>query len=122
MEDTPKQPITITMISYIINNDKRQPSQNWEIIPKKKYSIGRSKKEVDIPLNEKLLSRKHAELIYYDSKTIMVKDLESRNGTYINKEKIVSLGEIFLVQKIFLVLEVQIMKLYFLIKVNKVKK
>ena len=99
MEDTPKQPNTITMISYTINNDKRQPSQNWEIIPKKKYSIGRSKKEVDISLNEKLLSRKHAELVYYDSKTIMVKDLESRNGTYINKEKIAPLRETFFSSK-----------------------
>ena len=67
--------------------------------PKKKYSIARSKKEVDLSLNEKLLSRKHAELIYYDSKTIMVKDLESRNWTYINQEKITPLRETFFSSK-----------------------
>ena len=88
MEETTKQPSPITMILYIIDNDKREPIDNWEIIPKKRYTIGRSKKEVDITLNEKLLSRKHAELIYYDSKTVMVKDLDSRNGTYINKNRI----------------------------------
>ena len=99
MEESQKQPTTITMISYIINNDKREPSKNWEIIPKKKYSIGRSKKEVDLSLNAKLLSRKHTELIYYDSKTIMIKDLESRNWTYINQKKIAPLRETFFSSK-----------------------
>ena len=97
-EDTPK-PSPITMILYVIDNGERNPSQNWEIIPKKKYIIGRSKKEVDLPLNIKLLSRKHAELIYYDSKTIMIKDLNSRNGTFINKVKIEPLKETFFTNK-----------------------
>jgi pSer/pThr/pTyr-binding forkhead associated (FHA) protein len=87
------------MILYVIDNGERNPSQNWEIIPKKKYTIGRSKKEVDLPLNIKLLSRKHAELIYYDSKTIMIKDLNSRNGTFINKVKIEPLKETFFTNK-----------------------
>ena len=99
MEDNVTQSSPITMILYIIDNDKRTPSQNWEIIPKKKYTIGRSKKEVDLPLNIKLLSRKHAELIYYDSKTIMIKDLNSRNGTFINKLKIEPLKETFFTNK-----------------------
>ena len=97
-EDAPK-PSPITMILYVIDNGERNPSQNWEIIPKKKYIIGRSKKEVDLPLNIKLLSRKHAELIYYDSKTIMIKDLNSRNGTFINKVKIEPLKETFFTNK-----------------------
>ena len=97
-EDAPK-PSPITMILYVIENGERNPSQNWEIIPKKKYTIGRSKKEVDLPLNIKLLSRKHAELIYYDSKTIMIKDLNSRNGTFINKVKIEPLKETFFTNK-----------------------
>ena len=99
MEENTPQPSPITMILYIIDNDKKSPSQNWEIIPKKKYIIGRSKKEVDLPLNLKLLSRKHAELIYYDSKTIMIKDLNSRNGTFINKLKIDPLKETFFTNK-----------------------
>lgn len=97
-EDAPK-PSPITMILYVIDNGERNPSQNWEIIPKKKYTIGRSKKEVDLPLNIKLLSRKHAELVYYDSKTIMIKDLNSRNGTFINKVKIEPLKETFFTNK-----------------------
>jgi pSer/pThr/pTyr-binding forkhead associated (FHA) protein len=99
MEENDPKPSPITMILYIIENDKKTPSQNWEIIPKKKYTIGRSKKEVDLPLNIKLLSRKHAELIYYDSKTIMIKDLNSRNGTFINKVKIEPLKETFFTNK-----------------------
>jgi pSer/pThr/pTyr-binding forkhead associated (FHA) protein len=99
MEENSPNNSPITMILYTIDNDKRTPSQNWEIIPKKKYIIGRSKKEVDLPLNLKLLSRKHAELIYYDSKTIMIKDLNSRNGTFINKVKIEPLKETFFTNK-----------------------
>ena len=99
MEENSPNNSPITMILYTIDNDKRTPSQNWEIIPKKKYIIGRSKKEVDLPLNLKLLSRKHAELIYYDSKTIMIKDLNSRNGTFINKLKIETMKETFFTNK-----------------------
>ena len=95
MEEPENYSNEITMILYIIDNDKKTPSQNWEIIPKKKYTIGRSKNDVDLSVNLKLLSRKHAELIYYDSKTIMVKDLDSRNGTFINKIKIEPLKETF---------------------------
>ena len=95
MEEPENHSNEITMILYKIDNDKKTPSQNWEIIPKKKYTIGRSKNDVDLSVNLKLLSRKHAELIYYDSKTIMVKDLDSRNGTFINKIKIEPLKETF---------------------------
>ena len=99
MEENEQNNSHITMILYTIDNDKKTPVQNWDIIPKKKYIIGRSKKEVDLPLNLKLLSRKHAELIYYDSKTIMIKDLNSRNGTFINKLKIETLKETFFTNK-----------------------
>ena len=98
-EENKNNPSPVTMILYLIDNGKRNPSQNWEIIPKKKYTIGRSKKEVDLPLNIKLLSRKHAELIYYNSETIMVKDLGSRNGTFINKLKIEPNRESFFTNK-----------------------
>ena len=98
-EENQNNPSPVTMILYLIDNGKKNPSQNWEIIPKKKYTIGRSKKEVDLPLNIKLLSRKHAELIYYNSETIMVKDLGSRNGTFINKLKIEPNRESFFTNK-----------------------
>ena len=86
MEDSSNK---INMILYIINEgDVKEPRGKWEIIPNKLYTIGRSKKEVDITIDEKLLSRKHAELIYYNNKKIMIRDLDSRNGTYINKTRI----------------------------------
>ena len=88
MEEKPKEPSPVTMILYVIQNDKKEPSQNWEIIPEKTYIVCRSKKEADISINEKLLSRKQAELTYYNSSKIIVKDLESRNGTFLNKVKI----------------------------------
>ena len=44
MEENDPKPSPITMILYIIDNDKKTPSQNWEIIPKKKI-YNRSFKE-----------------------------------------------------------------------------
>ena len=86
MDDTPKK---ISMIFYLLDEgDVKEPTNKFEITPNKLYTIGRSKKEVDIVLDEKLLSRKHAELIYYHSGKIMIRDLDSRNGTYINKKRI----------------------------------
>ncbi len=99
MEDSSNK---INMILYIINEgDVKEPRGKWEIIPNKLYTIGRSKKEVDITIDEKLLSRKHAELIYYNNKKIMIRDLDSRNGTYINKKRIDSLkNEYFTIKDI----------------------
>ena len=93
MENSTKR---INMVLYLLEKgDVKTPAQKWDIIPNKLYVIGRSKKEADIALDEKLLSRKQAELIYYDNTKIMIKDLNSRNGTYINKEKIEPLKEIY---------------------------
>ena len=50
MEQT-EQTSPVSMILYLLDNDKKEPSQNWDIIPKKKYIIGRSKKEADITIN-----------------------------------------------------------------------
>ena len=36
MEEPENHSNEITMILYIFDNDKKNPSQNWEIIPKKK--------------------------------------------------------------------------------------
>ena len=79
----------VTMFFYLLKEgDVKEPLNKYNIIPKKLYIIGRSSKECDIVLDEKLLSRKHAELIYIDKNEIIVRDLNSRNGTFINKEKI----------------------------------
>ena len=79
----------VSMFFYVLKEgDVKEPLNKYTIIPKKLYTIGRSSKECEIVLDEKLLSRKHAELIYNNKKEIIVRDLNSRNGTFINKEKI----------------------------------
>lgn len=49
-------------------------------------TIGRSKSN-DVILDNKSVSRKHAMIVYVDS-NYSIKDLESKNGTYVNGEKI----------------------------------
>ena len=82
-------PSEITMFFYLLKEgDVKEPLNKYSIIRDKLYIIGRSKKDCDIVLDEKLLSRKHAELIYHNKNEIMIRDLNSRNGTYINKNRI----------------------------------
>ena len=82
-------PSKITMFFYLLKEgDVKEPLNKYSIIPDKLYIIGRSKKDCDIVLDEKLLSRKHAELIYHNKNEILIRDLNSRNGTYINKNRI----------------------------------
>ena len=82
-------PSKITMFFYLLKEgDVKEPLNKYSIIRDKLYIIGRSKKDCDIVLDEKLLSRKHAELIYHNKNEIMIRDLNSRNGTYINKNRI----------------------------------
>ena len=50
-------------------------------------TIGRSSKESDVAIAHPTISRKHAQLIIY-SKSIMLYDCASSNGTYINDEKV----------------------------------
>lgn len=85
----------IKMLVYHLEEDEKIPTEKWDIIPGKLYEIGRSKKETDLPLDIKLLSRKHAELIYYNNKKILIKDLNSRNGTYLNKIRLEPLQDVY---------------------------
>ena len=86
----------INMVLYLLEEkDIKVPSQKWEIFPNKLYIVGRSKKEADIALDDKLLSRKHAELTFYDDDKIKIRDLGSRNGTYLNKNRIEPLKDIY---------------------------
>ena len=86
----------INMVFYILKEgDIKELIQKWNLIPNKLYTIGRSKKEATLVIDEKLLSRNHAELIYYNKDKIFIKDLNSRNGTYINKERIEPLKDIY---------------------------
>lgn len=51
------------------------------------YRVGR-KADLPLSLNFANISRVHAELYFTDTSGLMVRDLESRNGTFINRERI----------------------------------
>ena len=77
----------VTMAFYSLKDDKIHKLLNLnKIYIGQKYILGRGK-ECDIDLDSFLLSRRHVELIYYSSNLIQIKDLNSRNGTYINNTK-----------------------------------
>lgn len=78
----------ITLALYTLKeNDNKDLVNKWTIFTGRKYIIGRGK-ECDINIDNLLLSRQHLELAYYTNNLISVKDLDSRNGTYINNVKI----------------------------------
>jgi len=63
----------------------------FELGGKPSYIIGREK-ECDIQLGQLLLggevSRRHAEITMTEDKKYQIRDLGSKNGTYVEKEKI----------------------------------
>lgn len=78
----------VTMAFYSLKEDKIHKLLNSnKIYIGQKYVLGRGK-DCDIDLDSFLLSRRHVELIYYSSNLIQIKDLNSRNGTYINNSKV----------------------------------
>ena len=88
MKDQQNAQQKVSLIFYSEEEGKRTMIDKWAIEIGKKYTIGRSKKKVDITIQDINISRVQAELIFYDKDKIMIKDLDSSNGTYINKERI----------------------------------
>ena len=78
----------VSLIFYSEEDGKRTLVDKWSIEIGKKYTIGRSKKKVDISIQDITISRIQAEFIFYDKDKIMIKDFDSSNGTYINKDRI----------------------------------
>ena len=79
----------VSLFFYSEEDGKRTLEDKWAIELGKKYIIGRSKKKVDISIQDITISRVHSEFIFYDKDKIMIKDFNSSNGTYINKERII---------------------------------
>mgnify|MGYP002625755411 CR=1 FL=1 len=78
----------VSMALYLLKeNNEQELLKEWEIYIGKKYVLGRGK-DNDIDIDSLLLSRRHIELIYYSANLIQIKDLNSRNGTYINNSKV----------------------------------
>ena len=78
----------VSLYFYSEEEGKRTLVDKWKIEIGKKYTIGRSKKKVDISIQDITISRIQAEFIFYDKDKIMIKDFDSSNGTYINKERV----------------------------------
>lgn len=78
----------VSLLFYSEEEGKRVMVDKWTIEVGKKYTIGRSKKKVDISIQDITISRIHSEFIFYDKDKIMIKDFNSSNGTYINKQRI----------------------------------
>lgn len=83
---TERQKIMISLYSFT-SNDEKELFGSWPIYIGQKYIIGRGK-ESDISINSLLLSRRQIELTYYTNNLIVIKDLNSRNGTFINNVKV----------------------------------
>lgn len=81
-----RQKIMLTLYSFT-SNDEKELFGSWPIFIGQKYIIGRGK-ESDISINSLLLSRRQIELTYYTNNLIVIKDLNSRNGTFINNVKV----------------------------------
>ncbi|AYF45958.1 FHA domain protein [Halobacteriovorax sp. BALOs_7] len=68
----------------LIIDDKKNTKK---ILIKNKITFGRNKEVVDIVLDDPKVSSKHFEIIY-DKSSILVRDLSSKNGTFINQKRI----------------------------------
>ena len=88
MKDDLKRIPKVSLLFYSEEEGKRVMVDRWTIEAGKKYTIGRSKKKVDISIQDITISRIHSEFIFYDKDKIMIKDFNSSNGTFINKQRI----------------------------------
>ena len=95
MKAQPKRRQKVSLLFYSEEDGKKSLVDKWEIEIGKKYTIGRSKKKVDISIQDITISRIHSEFIFYDKDKIMVKDYNSSNGTFINRLKIEPNKEIY---------------------------
>ena len=78
----------VSLYFYSQEEGKKVLKNKWGIESGKKYIIGRSNKKSDIILDDISISRVQAEILFYNPEKIMIKDLDSSNGTFINKDKI----------------------------------
>jgi hypothetical protein len=57
-------------------------------VSKREYTFGRMANMNDIHLDSKKVSQKHAKVSYIDTDKLLLEDLNSSNGTYVNDEQI----------------------------------
>ena len=95
-------------ISYFIVSASRQARR---LVTGRTYVFGRED-GIDIPVQDALASRKHAELRWNEGKGWSLADLNSRNGTFINSQRIT--GEVPLEDGSQLQVGGQVFRLYML--------
>jgi hypothetical protein len=57
-------------------------------LSKKEYTIGRNPSTSDIPINSGAASDRHARISIMDDGSLLLEDLRSSNGTYVNGERV----------------------------------
>ncbi len=78
LEDLPLPPGIEIVLEVVEGNDRGKTFN----IKKARARIGR--KDVEIPLDDKKVSRKHAVIEIITRENILIRDLASRNGTFLN--------------------------------------
>ena len=74
---------------YLYLTAPGMPAQKF-LLDRPVTTIGRSSVN-DLPISDKMLSRQHARIVKDGSNTLTIEDLGSRNGTYLNGERLVSI-------------------------------
>ena len=82
----PKKPKTGSNIAYLVIRDGKKWSDVFRLMPGRTVTIGRSPTN-QIVIKEDQASRQHAEIFSSDGKWT-VRDLNSRNGTAVGKERV----------------------------------
>lgn len=59
----------------------------WPLEKRKKYFLGRSELQSDILIPHETISRKHAQITVNEN-SVSIIDLESANGTFVDKKEI----------------------------------
>ena len=95
-------------IGYFIVSATRQARR---LLPGRTYVFGREE-GIDIPVQDALASRRHAELRWTEGKGWSLADLNSRNGTFVNSQRIQ--GEVSLEDGSQLQVGGQVFRLYML--------
>ena len=83
--DSQRKKATLALYFFKENNNQELFGK-WDIYVGRKYVLGR--KNCDINVDHPLISRRHLELTFYSNDLINLRDLGSRNGTYINNAKV----------------------------------